>query len=59
MNERHAIMCTDMDTQAQQVVHCAAHATGGGCMKRRVSFLVLTVDLSSTGHQQLNNLQVT
>lgn len=44
-------MCTDMDSQAQQVVHCAAHATGGGCMEWGIGLLVLTVHLCTTGHQ--------
>lgn len=44
-------VCTDVDPEAQQVVHCAAHATGGGCMKRSVGFFVLTVNFCSTGHE--------
>lgn len=52
-------VCTDVDPQAEQVVHGAAHATGGGCMERSVCFFVLAVHLCSTGHQQLHHLQVT
>lgn len=54
----HVCVCTDVDPQAQQVMHCAAHATGGGRMERGVGFLVLTVDLCSAGHQQLHHLQM-
>lgn len=45
-----AFVWTDIDPQTQQVVHCAAHAAGCGCVERRVGFLVLTVDLCSAGH---------
>lgn len=49
-------MCTDMDAQAEQVVHCATHAAGGSSVERGVALLVLTVDLSSTFYQKLHDL---
>lgn len=51
--------CTHLDPQTQQVMHCAAHATGGSSVERSVGFLVLAVHLCSAGHQQLHHLQVT
>lgn len=50
---------THLDAQAQQVVHCTAHATRGSSMQRRVSLFVLAVDFCTAGHQQLHHLQVT
>lgn len=49
---------TDINPQAQQVMHRAAHAAGRGGVERRVGLLVLAVNLRSTGHQQLHHLQV-
>lgn len=56
---RGATSFTHLDAQAQQVVHRAAHATGGSGVQRRVSLLVLAVHLGAAGHQQLHHLQVT
>lgn len=43
-------VCAHINPQAQQIMHRAAHATGRSCVEGRVGFLVLTVDLGSTGH---------
>lgn len=53
-----AFVRTDVDAQAQQIMHGAAHAAGRGCVERRVGLLVLAVHLRSTRHQQPHDLQV-